>query len=168
MIHPQSSQVIHPQSSQAPAISLQSSADPIQFDSGLVVLYFLPTDDPLECLNKALAFMYSKLCGNCSTSNDHITRQYTQSKKVQWLKQKMMFAQLQEEARIQLSKEQLAILADAGERVDSGLGAFIVITNALFQLDGIDLYDSDCDEVPTAQANFMKNLSSSDSEVLSE
>ncbi|GKF14985.1 hypothetical protein Tco_0056447 [Tanacetum coccineum] len=58
VIHPQSSQVIHPQSSQAPAISLQSSADPIQFDSGLVVLYFLLTDDPLECLNKALAFMY--------------------------------------------------------------------------------------------------------------
>ncbi|GJT31061.1 hypothetical protein Tco_0911336 [Tanacetum coccineum] len=78
---------------------------------------------------------------------DHITRQYTQSKKVQWLKQKMMFAQLQEEAGIQLSKEQLAILADAGERVDSGL---------------------DCDEVPIAQANFMKNLSSCDSKVLYE
>ncbi|GJY83398.1 hypothetical protein Tco_0496774 [Tanacetum coccineum] len=78
-----------------------------------------------------------------------------------------MLAQLQE-AGIQLSKEQLAILADAGERVDSGPGAFTVITNALFQSDGIDLYDSDCDEVPTAQASFMANLSSCDSDVLSE
>ncbi|GJW79474.1 hypothetical protein Tco_0143449 [Tanacetum coccineum] len=69
---------------------------------------------------------------------------------------------------IQLSKEQLAILANTGERVYSGPCAFTVITNALFQNDGIDLYDSDCDEVPTTQASFMANLSSCDSEVLSE
>nr|GEV79929.1 hypothetical protein [Tanacetum cinerariifolium] len=105
--------------------------------------------------------------GNCSTGNDHIARQYTKSKKVEWLKQLMMLAQLQE-AGIQLSKEQLAILADTREKVDFGLGAFIVITNELFQSDGIDLYDSDCDEGPTTQANFMANLSSCDSKVLSE
>ncbi|GJR74864.1 hypothetical protein Tco_0087229 [Tanacetum coccineum] len=62
MIHPQSYQVIHPQLSQvtyqqASAISLQSSADPIQVDSSLVVPYFLLTDDPLKCLNKALKIM---------------------------------------------------------------------------------------------------------------
>ncbi|GKB35815.1 hypothetical protein Tco_0880757 [Tanacetum coccineum] len=57
---------------------------------------------------------------------------------------------------------------DIGERVDFGPGAFTVITNALFQLDGIELYDSDCDEVPTAQASFMANLSNYDSVVTSE
>ncbi|GJR42799.1 hypothetical protein Tco_1310902, partial [Tanacetum coccineum] len=72
------------------------------------------------------------------------------------------------EVGIQLSKEQLAILEDIGERVDSGPGAFTVITNALFQLDGIELYDSDCDEVPTAQASFMANLSNYNSVVTSE
>nr|GEV72168.1 hypothetical protein [Tanacetum cinerariifolium] len=51
--------------------------------------------------------------------NDHIARQYTQSKKVQWLKKTMMLAQLQE-IGIQLSKEKLVILANTGERVDSG------------------------------------------------
>ncbi|GKA17914.1 hypothetical protein Tco_0697751 [Tanacetum coccineum] len=56
----------------------------------------------------------------------------------------MLLVQLQE-AGIQLSKEQLAILADIGERVDSGPSAFKVITNALFQSDGIELYDSDCE-----------------------
>nr|GEU66776.1 hypothetical protein [Tanacetum cinerariifolium] len=81
--------------------------------------------------------------------------------------QKMMVAQLQE-TRIQLTKEQLAILADKGKRVDSGPGAFTVITNALFQSDGIVLYDLDCDEVPTTQVSIMANLSSYDSEVLSE
>ncbi|GJY27394.1 hypothetical protein Tco_0402120 [Tanacetum coccineum] len=96
VIHPQASQVIHPQSSPAPAISLHSSTDPLQFDSGLVLPYFLPTDDPLESFNKALAFI-----------------------------------------------------------VDSGPCAYIMTNNAIFQSDGIDSFDSDCDEVSTAQAPFM-------------
>ncbi|GKD93813.1 hypothetical protein Tco_1373650 [Tanacetum coccineum] len=81
--------------------------------------------------------------------------------------EKMMLAQVQE-AGIALSKEQLAILADTGDKVDSGLGAFTMTTNALFQSDGIDLYDSNCDEVPTAQASFMSNLSNHNSDVIFE
>ncbi|GJS19767.1 hypothetical protein Tco_0448399 [Tanacetum coccineum] len=34
--------------------------------------------------------------------------------------------------------------------------------------DGINLYDSDCDEVPISQASFMANLSNYGSDVLSE
>ncbi|GJT03417.1 hypothetical protein Tco_0824586 [Tanacetum coccineum] len=81
--------------------------------------------------------------------------------------EKMLLAQVQE-ARIALSKDQLAILADIGERVNFGLGGYKVTTNVIFQSDGIDLYDSDCDEVPTAQASFMANLSCYGSDVLSE
>ncbi|GKC41084.1 hypothetical protein Tco_1053468 [Tanacetum coccineum] len=108
--------------------------------------------------------------GNFSNGNDHIARQCTQPTKVQnfaWFNKKMMLAQVQE-ARTDLSKEQLAILADTRDRVDSHLGAYKVTTNAIFQLDGIDLYDSDCDEVSTVQASFMASLSSYSSNVLSE
>ncbi|GKD53401.1 hypothetical protein Tco_1286788, partial [Tanacetum coccineum] len=79
----------------------------------------------------------------------------------------MLLAQLQE-AVIQLSKDQLAILADTRERIDSGPGAFIVTTNALFQADGVEVYDSDYDDVPNAQPSFMASISSSDSDVLAE
>ncbi|GJX42012.1 hypothetical protein Tco_0257002 [Tanacetum coccineum] len=72
MIHPQSSQVTHLQSSQAPAIYLQSSAAHIQSDSGLVVLFFLPTDDPLECINKALAFMCTILASIYPSTNNQL------------------------------------------------------------------------------------------------
>ncbi|GJY66098.1 hypothetical protein Tco_0468336 [Tanacetum coccineum] len=75
--------------------------------------------------------------GNCSTGNDQIARPYTQSKKKQFLKQQMLLAQPQE-AGIQLSKDQLAILADTGERSDFGPSAFIVTTNALFQADRVE------------------------------
>ncbi|GJV34054.1 hypothetical protein Tco_1394454 [Tanacetum coccineum] len=108
--------MIHPQSSPAPAVSLHSSADPLQFDSGLVLPYFLPTDDPLE---SSINFSHSI------------------------------------EAGIQLSKEQLAILADTGDIVDSSPCAYIMTNNAIFQSDGIDSFDSDYDEVSTAQATFM-------------
>ncbi|GJX60321.1 retrovirus-related pol polyprotein from transposon TNT 1-94 [Tanacetum coccineum] len=178
-----------------------SSADPIQVDSRLVAPYFLPTDDPLECLTKALTFMSTILAsiypssnnqletssnpmhqvdmperqtlsyvGNCSTGNDDMTRKYTHSNMVQHaecFKQKMLLVQLQE-AGIQLSKEQLAILVDAGDKVDSGPGAFIVTTNALFQPDGVEVYDSDYDDVPNTQPSFMANISSSGSDVLSK
>ncbi|GJZ71108.1 hypothetical protein Tco_0634959 [Tanacetum coccineum] len=79
----------------------------------------------------------------------------------------MLLAQLQE-ARIQLSKDQLAILADIGERIDFGLGAFTVTTNALFQTDVVKVYDSDCDDVPNAQPSFIANISSYGSDALAE
>ncbi|GKB27809.1 hypothetical protein Tco_0867210 [Tanacetum coccineum] len=70
------------------------------------------------------------------------------------------------EAGIQLSKDQLAILADNGERINFGPGAFIVTTNALFQADGVEVYDSDCDDVPNIQPSFMANISSYGSDAL--
>ncbi|GJV35335.1 hypothetical protein Tco_1407812 [Tanacetum coccineum] len=71
----------------------------------------------------------------------------------------MLLTQLQE-AGIQLSKDQLTILADTKERIDYGPGAFTVTTNALFQADEVEVYDSDCDDVPNAQPSFMANISS--------
>ncbi|GJW97955.1 hypothetical protein Tco_0179763 [Tanacetum coccineum] len=71
-------------------------------------------------------------------------------------------------SRIQLSKDQLAILADTRDIIDFGLGAFTVTTNALFQADEVEVYDSDCDDVPNSQPSFMANISSYGSDVLAE
>ncbi|GJY80490.1 hypothetical protein Tco_0493241 [Tanacetum coccineum] len=139
VIHPQSSQVIHLQSSQAPTVSLQSPANLLQYDSGLVP-YFLPTNDPLESFNKALAF-------TCTTFDSSYPSYNTQ---------------------LETFKAAYSTYEDTGDRVDSHLGAYKVTTNAIFQSDGIDLYDSDCDEDPTAQASFMANISSYSSDVLFE
>ncbi|GJU87545.1 hypothetical protein Tco_1295091 [Tanacetum coccineum] len=72
------------------------------------------------------------------------------------------------EAGIQLSKDQLAILANTEERIDFGPGAFTVTTNALFQADVVEVYDSDYDDVPNAQPSFMDNISSYGFDVLAE
>ncbi|GKD51485.1 hypothetical protein Tco_1280461 [Tanacetum coccineum] len=174
VIHPQSSQVIHQQRSQAPAVSLQSSADPIQVDSSLVVPYLLPADDPLECLNKALTFMSTILALSYPSSNNKLETLSNPMHQIAMPERQTLSyvgncstAQLQE-AGIQLSKDQLAILADTGERIDFGPGAFTVITNTLFQADGVEVYDSDCDEVPNSQPSFMANISSYGSDALAE
>ncbi|GJX88670.1 hypothetical protein Tco_0340684 [Tanacetum coccineum] len=78
--------------------------------------------------------------GNYSMGNDHIARSYTQSKKILY----------------------------TGERINFGPGAFTVTTNALFQADGVEVYDSDCDDVPNAQPSFMANISSYGSDALVE
>ncbi|GJV78161.1 hypothetical protein Tco_1509745 [Tanacetum coccineum] len=59
-------------------------------------------------------------------------------------------------------------MAETGERIDSGPGAFTVITNALFQADGVEVYYLDCDDVPNAQPSFMANISSYGFDVLTE
>ncbi|GJW68014.1 hypothetical protein Tco_0122438 [Tanacetum coccineum] len=79
-----------------------------------------------------------------------------------------MWVIVQREVGIQLSKDQLAILADTGERIDSGPGDFTVTTNALFQADGVEVYDLDCNDVPNAQLSFMANISSYGSDALAE
>nr|GEU89760.1 hypothetical protein [Tanacetum cinerariifolium] len=102
--------------------------------------------------------------------DSHIARQFTQPKRAQnsaWFMEKMLLSQVQE-TWIALNEEQLSFLADTGERVDSGIDAYTLTTNAIFQTNGIDSFDSDCNEVPAAQTSFMANLSDYDSDVLSE
>ncbi|GKF05202.1 hypothetical protein Tco_0035870 [Tanacetum coccineum] len=101
---------------------------------------FLPTDDPLEYLNKDLAFMCTTFASSYPSNN----------------------------TQLETFKAVYSIKEDTGETINYGPGAFTVITNALFQSDGINLYDSDCVELPNAQASFMANLSSWDSDILSE
>ncbi|GKF77289.1 hypothetical protein Tco_0229759, partial [Tanacetum coccineum] len=57
-------------------------------------------------------------------------------------------------------------LADLG--VADGQVAQTITHNATFQTDDLDVYDLDCDDISFAKAVLMVNLSSCDSDVLSE
>ncbi|GJW89059.1 hypothetical protein Tco_0164399 [Tanacetum coccineum] len=99
----------------------------------------------------------------------HIARQCTQPKRPRnssWFKEKMLLVQAQESGQV-LDEEQLAFLADP--RVADGQATQRTITyNAAFQTDDLDAYDSDCDDISSTKAVLMANLSSYDSDVLSE
>ncbi|GJT22713.1 hypothetical protein Tco_0892650 [Tanacetum coccineum] len=164
----------------------------------LVVPKFLPTDDPIESLNKAMAFLstvitsrypqtknklrtlsnprnqaaiqdgqgkaigtwVSKNTGNDTANQSRIIRCYKCRGKDD--------ACSSSRSGVALDEEQLAFLADIGERVDSGPNSQALITTAIFQTYDIDAFDSDCDEMPTSSAVFMANLSAYDSDVLSK
>ncbi|GKC06415.1 integrase, catalytic region, zinc finger, CCHC-type containing protein [Tanacetum coccineum] len=223
-----------------PQVAYQSPQAPTQLmtespfvDSGFVVLVFSPGDDPIACLNKAMAFLtvvassrfpstnnqlrtssnprnqatiqdgrvtvqqvqgrqgqnYSGTtykgnatssrgnttsgqarvvkCYNCQ-GEGHMARQCTQPKRPRnaaWYKEKAMLAEAQEAGQI-LDEEQLAFLADPG--IPAGQAQTIIPHNAAFQTEDLDTYDSDCDDLSTAQAVLMANISNYGSDVILE
>ncbi|GKC43990.1 hypothetical protein Tco_1061712, partial [Tanacetum coccineum] len=80
-------------------------------DSSFVVPLFSPGDDPIACLNKAIAFLTSvassRYKSNATSSGG---KQYKRTSKA-WYKEKAMLAEAQESRKI-LDEEQLAFLTD--------------------------------------------------------
>ncbi|GJW40005.1 retrovirus-related pol polyprotein from transposon TNT 1-94 [Tanacetum coccineum] len=107
-------------------------------------------------------------CYNCQ-GEGHIARQCTQQKRPRntaWFKEKLMLPEAQEAGQI-LDEEQLAFLANP--KIDEALVAQQTIPqNAAFQTEDLDAYDSNCDDLSSAKAVLMANLSSCDSYVLFE
>ncbi|GJR69174.1 hypothetical protein Tco_0015239 [Tanacetum coccineum] len=98
-----------------------------------------------------------------------MARQCTQPKRPRiaaWFKEKLMLAEAQEAGQI-LDKEQLLFLADPGIS-EAPVAQQTIPQNSAFQTDESDAYDSDCDDLSSAKAVLMANLSSCDAEVLSK
>ncbi|GJT91712.1 copia protein [Tanacetum coccineum] len=72
------------------------------------------------------------------------------------------------ELGVYLDPEQLAFLADNGDTVTPVQASQEIRSPAAFQTDDLDAFDSDCNDAPSAKAVLMANLSSYDSDVLSE
>ncbi|GJW34939.1 integrase, catalytic region, zinc finger, CCHC-type containing protein [Tanacetum coccineum] len=174
-----------------PQVAYQSPQDPIQLmtkspfvDLGFAVLVFSLGDDPIACLNKEMAFLTAIAssssrgnttsgqarvvkCYNCQ-GEGHMARQCTQPKRtrnVAWYKEKAMLVEAQEAGQI-LVEEQLAFLADPG--ISASQAQTVIPHNAAFQTEDLDTYDSDCDDLSTAQAVLMDNISNYGSDVISK
>nr|GEU48802.1 retrovirus-related Pol polyprotein from transposon TNT 1-94 [Tanacetum cinerariifolium] len=83
-----------------------------------------------------------------------------------WFREKFLLVETQGNGKV-LTEEEFEFLVDLG--IAEGLVTRSVITyNAAYQADDLDAYDSDCDEISTAKAVLMANLSSYRSDVLSK
>nr|GEY39671.1 replication protein A 70 kDa DNA-binding subunit B [Tanacetum cinerariifolium] len=90
----------------------------------------------------------------------HMAKQCTKPKRkrdAEWFKDKVLLVQAQASGQV-LQKEELDFLADPG-MAKSSTTQTVVITNAAYQVDGLDAYDSDCDELNSAKVALMANLS---------
>ncbi|GJY20672.1 hypothetical protein Tco_0393238 [Tanacetum coccineum] len=98
-----------------------------------------------------------------------MARQCTQPKRARnaaWFKENLMLAEAQEAGQI-LDEEQLAFLADPGMD-EAPVAQQTIPQNSAFQTKDLDAYDSDCDDLSSAKAVLMANLSTCDFDVLSE
>ncbi|GJW06030.1 hypothetical protein Tco_1568453 [Tanacetum coccineum] len=98
-----------------------------------------------------------------------MSKQCTKPKRKQddsWFKDKVLLVQAQVNGQI-LHEEELPFLADPG--IAEGQATQTVIThNVAYQADGLDAYDSDCDELNTAKVALLANLSHYGSDALAE
>ncbi|GKC89214.1 hypothetical protein Tco_1149863 [Tanacetum coccineum] len=104
-----------------------------------------------------------------SFATGHMSRQCTKPKRKRddlWFKEKVLLVQAQAHGQI-LNEEKLAFLADPD--IPEGQSTQTVIThNAAYQVDDLDTYDSDCDELNSAKVALMANLSHYGSDALAE
>nr|GEZ45536.1 hypothetical protein [Tanacetum cinerariifolium] len=92
------------------------------------------------------------VCYNCK-GEGHMSKQCTKPKRkrdAEWFKDKVLLVQAQ--ANVQaLQEEDLDFLADPGT-AESSSNQTVITTNAAYQADDLDAYDSDCDEPDSAKA----------------
>nr|GEW62536.1 hypothetical protein [Tanacetum cinerariifolium] len=184
-----------PQIDYAPMVHHSSEYSPPEI--GLVVPVFQKGDDPIDAINHMMSFLtvivtsrYPATNNQLRTSsnprqqatinNGRVTIQPIQGR------QNSISAvhQTQEEARCRmvqgqstsssspcqwtcLQEEELEFLADPGT-IESSSNQNVVTTNAAYQADNLDAYDSDCDELNSVKIALMANLSHYDSDNLAE
>nr|GFB35394.1 hypothetical protein [Tanacetum cinerariifolium] len=84
----------------------------------------------------------------------------------EWVKDKVLLVQDQDNGQV-LQEEELDFLADPGT-AESSTNQTVLTTNVAYQADGLDAYDSDCDELNSAKVALMANLSHYGSNNLAE
>nr|GEY86665.1 retrovirus-related Pol polyprotein from transposon TNT 1-94 [Tanacetum cinerariifolium] len=90
----------------------------------------------------------------------HMAKQCIKPKRkrdAEWFKDKVLLVQAQANGQV-LQEEELDFLADPG-MAESSTNQTVVTTNAAYQADDLDAYDSDCDELNSAKVSLMANLS---------
>nr|GFA03318.1 hypothetical protein [Tanacetum cinerariifolium] len=99
------------------------------------------------------------VCYNCK-GEGHMSKQCTKPKRkrdAEWFKDKALIVQAQANGQV-LQEEELEFLADPGT-TESSSNQNVVTTNAAYQADDLNAYDSDCDELNSAKIALMANLS---------
>ncbi|GJX12607.1 hypothetical protein Tco_0204365 [Tanacetum coccineum] len=152
----------------------QSRAEFPQLDSGLVVPMFQQGEDPIECINKAMAFLSAVASRFLPSNNQLRTLSNPRNQatiqdgrvtvqQVQGI-QYQSYAGTRNRGIATTSKGKVTVgpPREAGQILDEEQLAFLV------DLDDLDAYDLDYDDLSSAKAVLIANLSSCDPEVLTE
>nr|GEY83424.1 hypothetical protein [Tanacetum cinerariifolium] len=108
------------------------------------------------------------VCYNCK-GEGHMSKQCTKPKRkrdAKWFKDKVLLVQAQANGQV-LQEKELDFLADPGT-TESSSNQTVITTNAAYQADDLDAYNSGCNELNSAKVALMANLSHYGSDALAE
>nr|GEV89984.1 integrase, catalytic region, zinc finger, CCHC-type, peptidase aspartic, catalytic [Tanacetum cinerariifolium] len=136
-------------------------------ETRLVVLVFQKGDDPIDVINHMMSFLTAVVTSRGGRILCRLVRQdrlhqdqCTKPKRkrdAEWFKDKVLLVQAHANGQV-LQEEELEFLADP-RMAESSSNQNVVTTNAAYQADDLDAYDSDCDELNSAKIALMANLS---------
>ncbi|GJY22128.1 hypothetical protein Tco_0394694 [Tanacetum coccineum] len=156
----------------------------------LAIPFLLPSDDPIDSLNKAMDFISTSFTSRYPPTNNQLRNLSNPRNQANHprctatgssinknggtsiagpvkFKEKVMLAEALKSG-VELDEEHTTFLADNGDTVTTGQASQELVTTAAFQTDDLDAFDSNCDEAPSASVVLMAKLSAYDLEILSE
>ncbi|GJV40450.1 hypothetical protein Tco_1418890 [Tanacetum coccineum] len=177
-----------------PQVAYQSPQAPTQLmtespfvDSGFVVPVFSLGDDPIACLNKAMAFLTAVASSRFPSTNNQLRTSSNPRNQATIQDGRVTVQQVQGRQGQNYSGNTYKGNATSSKgnttsgqaRVvkcyncqDPGILASqaqtVITHNVAFQTKDLDTYDSDCDNLSTAQAVLMANISNYGSDIISE
>nr|GEV65159.1 DNA-directed DNA polymerase [Tanacetum cinerariifolium] len=104
-----------------------------------------------------------------ASGKGHMSKQCTKPKRkrdAEWFKDRVLLVQAQENGQV-LQEEEIEFLADPGT-TETSSNQYVITNNSANQADGLDAYDSDCDELNSTKTALMANLSHYGSDNLAE
>ncbi|GJY79660.1 retrovirus-related pol polyprotein from transposon TNT 1-94 [Tanacetum coccineum] len=126
---------------------------------GLVVLLFLPYNDPIASFNKAISFISIKFASQLSTHHKPALANLVLTQESEHKYQDDGYGCRQSGETKLRDNEDIVTTIQASQEIP---------TTAIFKTNDLDAFDSDCNEAPSASVILMAKLSAYDSNVLSE
>ncbi|GJX71400.1 retrovirus-related pol polyprotein from transposon TNT 1-94 [Tanacetum coccineum] len=143
----------------------------IELDLGLAVHTFNLSDGPIASLNKAMDFLSTSFTSLFPQTNNQLRTSSNPKNQatIQDGRVRVKIVQGRQTQRYGNNGiRSNATTKGANRNGGAGQARAEIPTPEVFQTDDLDAFDSDCDDVPLTKAVLMANLSSYDSDVLSE
>ncbi|GKD01893.1 hypothetical protein Tco_1172167 [Tanacetum coccineum] len=159
----------------SPSVTQQSQTEFPQLDSSLAIPTFQQGDDPIECINKAMAFL-SAIASRFPPSNNQLRTSSNPRNQATIQDGKVTVQQVQgrqTQSYAGTENREIATTSKGNYTAEPRISEVPVAQqtishNSAFQTNDLDAYVSDCDDLSLAKAVLMANLSICDPKVLSE
>nr|GFC11239.1 hypothetical protein [Tanacetum cinerariifolium]GFC11283.1 hypothetical protein [Tanacetum cinerariifolium] len=141
-------------------------------ETGLVVPVFQKGDDPIDAINHTMSFLTAVVTSRYPATNNQLKtssnplHQTQEEARCRMVQGQILLVQAQANGQV-LQEEELEFLADPGT-AESSSNQNVITTNAAYQADDLNAYDSDCDEINSVKIALMANLSHYGSDNLAE